>query len=62
MKQQREEYESINDEIQEGFKSNNIDAINVGLYKVANFLKVELPYSNTKEFVDWSGTNPVIDL
>ena len=61
-KQQREEYENINNEINEGIKGNNIVAINEGLYKMADFMKVDLPYSNTDEFCDYMDSEDSISL
>lgn len=62
LKQQRENFEVINDEMQEGIKNNNIDIINAGLYKMAKYFKIELPYSDTDEFIEYSDTRPVIEL
>ena len=61
-KQQREEYENINNEINEGIKGNNIVAINEGLYKMADFMKVDLPYSNTDEFCDYMDSEDSISF
>lgn len=52
-KRQREQFEEINAEIDEGIKSNNIISINDGLYRMAEYMKVALPYSNTDEFCDY---------
>lgn len=62
LKEQREEFENINNDIQEGFKNNNIEEINKGLYRIAQFMKVELPYSNTDEFIEYSDSRPLIQL
>ena len=62
LKEQREEFENINNDILEGFNNNNIEAINAGLYRIAKFMKVELPYSNTDEFIEYSDSRPLIQL
>lgn len=61
-KNQREQYEEINEQIVEGIKSNKINAINEGLYRMANFMKVDLPYSNTDEFCDYMDSEVTISL
>ena len=43
-------------------ESNDIDSINTGLYKLADFMKVDLPYSNTKEFCDYMDSEEVLVL
>uniref|UniRef100_UPI004027A7DF hypothetical protein n=1 Tax=Lachnospira eligens TaxID=39485 RepID=UPI004027A7DF len=43
MKEQRLQFESIQEEINTGLESNDIDSINTGLYKLADFMKVDLP-------------------
>ena len=50
MKEQRLQFESIQ------------DSINTGLYKLADFMKVDLPYSNTKEFCDYMDSEEVLVL
>lgn len=50
MKEQRLQFESIQEEI------------NTGLYKLADFMKVDLPYSNTKEFCDYMDSEEVLVL
>ena len=54
--------ESIQEEINTGLESNDIDSINTGLYKLADFMKVDLPYSNTKEFCDYMDSEEVLVL
>lgn len=61
-KRQREEFENIHEEIDHGLKSNNIIAINQGLYKMAEFMKADLPYSNTDEFCDYMDSDGAISL
>ena len=62
MKEQRLQFESIQEEINTGLESNDIDSINTGLYKLAEFMKVDLPYSNTKEFCDYMDSEEVLVL
>ena len=62
MKEQRLQFESIQEEINTGLESNDIDSINTGLYKLADFMKVDLPYSNTKEFCDYMDSEEVLVL
>ena len=62
MKEQRLQFESIQEEINTGLESNDIDSINTGLYKLADFMKVDLPYSNTKEFCDYMDSDEVLVL
>lgn len=62
MKEQRLQFESIQEEINTGLESNDIYSINTGLYKLADFMKVDLPYSNTKEFCDYMDSEEVLVL
>lgn len=62
MKEQRLQFESIQEEINTGLESNDIDSINTWLYKLADFMKVDLPYSNTKEFCDYMDSEEVLVL
>lgn len=62
LRQQREQFTQIEIEINEGIKSDNIDTINSGLYKVADFFQVELPYSNTREFVSYFDSEKIIKI
>lgn len=62
MKEQRLQFESIQEEINTGLESNDIDSINTGLYKLADFMKVDLQYSNTKEFCDYMDSEEVLVL
>jgi hypothetical protein len=61
-KRQREEFETINEQINTGMKNNNINAINDGLYKMAKFMQLDLPYSNTVEFCDYMDSEEAISL
>lgn len=62
LRRQRENFEFISDEIQEGISSNDIEVINNGLYKMADFMEVELGYSNTEEFCDYMDSVDAIYL
>lgn len=62
LKQQREEFEDIRGKIDNGLKENNITSINAGLYKMAKFFQVDLPYSNTEEFCDYMDSEEAIFL
>lgn len=62
LRNQYEEFENIKENINLGFENNNIDVINQGLYKMANFYKVDLQYSNTIEFVEYFDSEESIDL
>ena len=62
LKKQREEFEKISEEIGQGLSSDNIDTINDGLYKMADFMKVDLSYSNTDEFCDYMDSEETINL
>ncbi|GLC31143.1 DNA repair protein [Clostridium omnivorum] len=61
-KRQQEEFETINDQINSGLHENNIIVINEGLYKMAKFMKVDLPYSSTEEFCDYMDSEDTILL
>ena len=62
LKNQREEFEIINNEINNGLDSDNIGLINKCLYKMAEFMNVDLEYSNTDEFCDYMDSNSVLSL
>lgn len=62
LKRQREEFETINEQIDKGLNENNIVAVNEGLYKMADFMKVDLPYSNTDEFCSYMDSEGTILL
>lgn len=62
LKNQRLQFESIQEEINMGMELNDIDSINTGLYKLADFMSVDLPYSNTKEFCDYMDSEEVLVL
>ncbi len=62
LKQQRLDFENIKSSIYTGIEDDNIDTINDGLYKMADFLGVKLEYSNTEEFVDYVETKGLISI
>lgn len=62
LRRQREQFTQIETEINEGIKTDNIDTINSGLYKVANYFQVELPYNNTEGFVDYFDSERIIKI
>lgn len=61
-KNQREQFEEISAQIDAGIQSDNIISINEGLYKMASFMRVELPYSNSDEFCDYMDSEETISL
>lgn len=62
LREQRNQFAQIESEIQRGLDSDNIDTINAGLYKIADFFKVDLPYKNTDEFVKYFDSSDVIEI
>jgi hypothetical protein len=62
LRQQYQQFEEIKTDIHKGLDGDNIDSINSGLYKMTAFYKLDLPYSNTKEFVEYFDSQDVIDL
>ena len=61
-KRQREHFEQISEQIQGGLDCNSIETINEGLYQMADFMQVDLPYSNTDEFCDYMDSEEAISL
>lgn len=59
---QKKEFEIIFDGILDGLKANNILEINDGLYKIANFMNIDLSYSNTDEFCDYMDSEEILCL
>lgn len=53
LQNQRTHFEEIRAQINKGINSNDIDKINSNLYKMADFMNVDLGYSNTDEFCDF---------
>ena len=62
LKKQRQKFELINNEIDEGLKKDDIKVINSGLYKMADFMGVKLAYYNTDEFVEYFDSNLALQL
>ena len=53
LESQRKEFETINSSIKDSMEADHINGINAGLYQMANFMNVELEYSDTEEFCDF---------
>lgn len=62
LREQREEFEKVSAQIDCGIASNDIDKLNSGLYRMADFMKVDLGYSNTDEFCDYMDSQDTIYL
>lgn len=62
LRKHREDFAEIEEDIQSALKFNNIDTINSNLYKMADFFKVDLPYNNTKEFVNYFDDQDIIKI
>ena len=62
LRKHREQYENINEKINNGMKSDNINEINDGLYRMANFFNIDLEYSNTDEFCEYMDSEEVLCL
>ena len=61
-KRQRMEFDALAEKINDGIKNDNIQEINDGLYHLADFMKVDLPYTNTSEFCDYMDSEASISL
>lgn len=62
LRKQHQSFVEIQSGIQTALDTNNLDSINSGLYKMADFFKIDLQYSNTDEFVDYFDSQDVIKL
>lgn len=62
LKKQKLDFETITEGINTGIAKNDINKINEGLYKMADFMKVELSYTNTEEFVEYFDSTDVITI
>ena len=62
LREQREEFEKVSAQIDCGIASNDIDKLNSGLYRMADFMNVDLGYSNTDEFCDYMDSQDTIYL
>lgn len=59
---QRIDYNKILEDVSFGIKTNNIEKINQGLYGMADFFKVKLPYKNTTEFIEYIESEGALQL
>lgn len=62
LRKQRLDFEAITDGINTAIAENDINKINEGLYKMADFMKIELSYNNTDEFVEYFDSSDVITI
>lgn len=62
MRQDRLNFDNIINKVHNGFASNKIEVINEGLYNMADFMKVDLPYSNNEEFVEFFDSSDTLEL
>lgn len=62
LKQQRESFENVVSVIDDGLQGDNIEKINQGLYQMAEFMKIELPYSSTDEFCDFMDSSTALSF
>ena len=62
LRRQRIGFENISNVIEVGVENDNIATINKGFYQMAEFFRVELPYSNTEEFCCYMDSNVVLRL
>ena len=62
LRRQRIGFENISNVIEVGVENDNIATINKGFYQMAEFFRVELPYSNTEEFCCYMDSNVVLKL
>ena len=62
LRQQEISFNTIKDQILEGFSSNCIEVVNDGLNKLAEFLHVELLYNDEESFADYMDNNQPDEL
>ena len=62
LKQQRQSFENVVSVIHDGLHGDNIEKINQGLYQMADFLKIELPYRSTDGFCEYMDTVKVLSV
>lgn len=62
LRKQHQGFVEIQNAVNLAFANNDIDSINAGLYKMADFFNIDLPFSNTSEFVDYFDSEDVIKL
>ncbi len=59
---QKVKFEDISEKINAAVDFNSIGRINEGLYEMAEFMNVDLPYSNTDEFCDYLDSEDALSL
>lgn len=59
---QRMDYDKILGDIILGLNGNNIEKINQGLYEMAVFFNIKLPYNNTAEFITYIESEGTLQL
>jgi len=62
LKNQREQFEIISNDINKALGNNDIDSVNSSLYKLAKFYQVDLPYESTEEFVKYFDESKIITI
>ena len=62
LRRQRIGFENISNVIEVGVENDNIATINNGFYRMAEFFRVELPYSNSEEFCCYMESDVVLKL
>jgi hypothetical protein len=62
LRMQHQGFVEIQNNVNQAFANNDIDSINAGLYKMADFFNINLPFKNTSEFVDYFDSEDVIKL
>lgn len=60
LRQQRIAIESVRQLLIDGFSTKDFDALNSALDKACELFRVEVPYKNTREFMDYIRKNPQI--
>lgn len=53
LREQRQQFESITDDVNLALESDDMDSLNKSLYNLAKFFNIDLPYANSKEFVEY---------
>ena len=57
MRAHRLKMAEITEKIWKGINGDDIDTINSGLYELAESMKVDMPYNNHEEFLDFMNNN-----
>lgn len=60
LKRQHQQFGELNEIINEGLDSDDINLVNENLYRLADFFKAEVIYRNTQEFVNYFDTSESI--